>query len=396
MLDIVYVSDTNSMGKMKFKWLKWLIEILIPEAVVRQAFTPNEVYKTKPLKFGDKEEYPEYNVVYDATNVEGELKEGYDGENTLWESMSSNPDAIICDDLTRANPGCSQKIYDRSIIFYEALRRGIQTHVIAPDITMSYAGEIQTPEFGKGLDQIMRMESGKLSGIVNGIDTDLLDPETDTHIPYHFSVDDLSGKAKDKAALQERLGLPVREDVPVIGMVSRLTDQKGFDLVVNELHNILQHDVQIVLLGTGYSDYENSFSWFAHAYPEKMSANITFNLELAQQIYAGCDIFLMPSAFEPCGLSQMMSMRYGTLPVVSEVGGLRDTVEPYNPVTGSGTGFSFGNFSGYWMVQTLEKALDVYENHAEAWKQLQHNAMTRDFSWDTASLAYVDLYKQLV
>ena len=263
-------------------------------------------------------------------------------------------------------------------------------------VSPSYAGEIQTPEFGKGLDQIMRMESGKLSGIVNGIDTDLLDPETDAHIPYHFSVDDLSGKAKDKAALQERVGLPVREDVPLIGIVSRLTDQKGFDLVVNELHNILQHDVQIVLLGTGYSDYENSFSWFGHAYPEKMSANITFNLELAQQIYAGCDIFLMPSAFEPCGLSQMMSMRYGTLPVVSEVGGLRDTVEPYNPVTGSGTGFSFGNFSGYWMVQTLEKALDVYENNADAWKQLQHNAMTRDFSWDTASLAYVDLYKQLV
>ena len=143
MLDIVYVSDTNSMGKMKFKWLKWLIETLIPEAVVRQAFTPNEVYKTKPLKFGDKLEYPEYNVVYSDTNVEGTLKEGYDGENTLWESMSSNPDVIICDDLTRTNPGCSQKIYNRSIVFYEALVRGIQTHVIAPDITMSYAGGLE-------------------------------------------------------------------------------------------------------------------------------------------------------------------------------------------------------------------------------------------------------------
>ena len=263
-------------------------------------------------------------------------------------------------------------------------------------VSPSYAEEIKTPEFGKGLDQIMRMESGKLSGIVNGIDTDLLDPETDTHIPYHFSVKDLSGKAKDKAALQERVGLPVRKDVPLIGMVSRLTDQKGFDLVVNELHNILQHDVQVVLLGTGYGDYEHSFSWFGQAYPQKMSANITFNLELAQQIYAGCDIFLMPSAFEPCGLSQMMSMRYGTLPVVSEVGGLRDTVEPYNAVTGEGTGFSFGNFSGYWMVQTLEKALDLYEDDPKAWRKLQDNAMTRDFSWDTASLAYVDLYKQLV
>ena len=233
-------------------------------------------------------------------------------------------------------------------------------------VSPSYAGEIQTPEFGKGLDQIMRMESGKLSGIVNGIDTDLLDPETDTHIPYHFSVDELKKKDKDKAALQERLGLPVREDVPVIGMVSRLTDQKvsiwwstNSTISCNMMFRLffwvlVTATMRILSLGSVMPTQK------------KMSANIT-NLELAQQIYAGCDIFLMPSAFEPCGLSQMMSMRYGTLPVVSEVGGLRDTVEPYNPVTGSGTGFSFGNFSGYWMVQTLEKALDVYENNADAW-----------------------------
>lgn len=143
MIDIVYVSDTNSMGKMKFKWIKWFIESVVPEAQVRQAFTPNEVYMTKPLKFGGKLEYPEYKVVYAETNVEGTLKEGNDGDNALWDIMSSNPDVIICDDLTRANPGCSQKIYDRSIIFYEALRRGIQTHVIAPDITMSYAGGLE-------------------------------------------------------------------------------------------------------------------------------------------------------------------------------------------------------------------------------------------------------------
>lgn len=143
MIDIVYVSDTNSMGKMKFKWIKWFIESVVPEAQVRQAFTPNEVYRTNSLKFGDKLEYPEYKVVYAETNVEGTLKEGQDGDNTLWDTMASNPDVIICDDLTRANPGCSQKIYDRSIIFYEALRRGIQTHVIAPDITMSYAGGLE-------------------------------------------------------------------------------------------------------------------------------------------------------------------------------------------------------------------------------------------------------------
>lgn len=259
-------------------------------------------------------------------------------------------------------------------------------------VSPSYAEEIKTPAFGKGLDQIMRMEAGKLVGIVNGIDTELFDPETDKLIPYHFSANDLTGKKRNKLALQERLGLPVREDVPLIGMVSRLTDQKGFDLVVNELHNILQNDVQIVLLGTGYAAYENAFSWFGQAYPDKVSANITFDLGLAQQIYASSDIFLMPSAFEPCGLSQMMSMRYGTLPIVSEVGGLRDTVQPYNAFDKTGTGFSFGEFSGYWMSKTIEMALEVYYDYPEDWKQLQYNAMTRDFSWDTASEAYVALY----
>ncbi|MGT2736017.1 glycogen synthase GlgA [Streptococcus orisratti] len=262
-------------------------------------------------------------------------------------------------------------------------------------VSPSYAEEIKTPQFGKGLDQIMRMESGKLSGIVNGIDTELLNPETDPYLLAHFSADDLSGKAKDKAALQERVGLPVRDDVPLIGIVSRLTDQKGFDLVVNELNNILQNDLQVVVLGTGYADYENAFAWFGRNYPEKLSANITFDLELAQQIYAACDLFLMPSAFEPCGLSQMMAMRYGTLPLVHEVGGLRDTVIPYNRFDKTGTGFTFNNFSGYWLTTTLAFALDVYYHHKEDWRELQHNAMTKDFSWDTASLAYEHLYKGL-
>ena len=210
------------------------------------------------------------------------------------------------------------------------LKAGILYSDRVTTVSPSYAQEIMTPAFGKGLDQILRMESGKLIGITNGIDTDLYNPETDPHIPEHFSVKDLSGKAKDKRALQERVGLPVRDDVPLIGIVSRLTDQKGFDLVVNELNNILHFDLQVVLLGTGYTEFENSFAWFGSAFPDKMSANITFDIELAQQIYAASDIFLMPSAFEPCGLSQMMAMRYGTLPLVHEVGGLRDTVSPYN------------------------------------------------------------------
>lgn len=262
-------------------------------------------------------------------------------------------------------------------------------------VSPSYAGEIQTPEFGKGLDQLMRMESGKLTGIVNGIDTEVLNPETDPHLVAPFSAADLSGKSANKKSLQERLNLPVRDDVPLIGIVSRLTDQKGFDLVVQELDNLLQQDVQLVVLGTGYKDYEDAFRWFAQVYPEKLSANITFDLGLAQQIYAACDLFLMPSAFEPCGLSQMMAMRYGTIPIVHEIGGLKDTVIPYNSFDKTGTGFGFNHFSGFCMMKTLLFALDAYRHHLEDWKMLQQNAMTRDFSWETASLAYVKLYHSL-
>lgn len=275
------------------------------------------------------------------------------------------------------------------------LKAGILYSDRVTTVSPSYAQEIMTPAFGKGLDQILRMERGKLIGITNGIDTDLYNPETDPHIPEHFSVKDLSGKAKDKRALQERVGLPVRDDVPLIGIVSRLTDQKGFDLVVNELNNILHFDLQVVLLGTGYTEFENSFAWFGSAFPDKMSANITFDIELAQQIYAGSDIFLMPSAFEPCGLSQMMAMRYGTLPLVHEVGGLRDTVSPYNQYEKTGTGFGFQDFSGYWLTRTVEKAVDLYYSNKEDWSMLQKNAMITDFSWDTASKAYEDLYEQL-
>lgn len=262
-------------------------------------------------------------------------------------------------------------------------------------VSPSYAHEIMTPEFGCGLDQILRMESGKFSGIVNGIDTDIYNPETDPLLDYHFNKSDLSGKAQNKAKLQEKLGLPVRPDVPMIGIVSRLTRQKGFDVVVEGLHRMLQEDVQIVLLGTGDPGFEEAFSWFGQVFPDKLSANITFDVKLAQEIYAASDIFLMPSRFEPCGLSQMMAMRYGTLPLVNEVGGLRDTVQPFNPIEGTGTGFSFDNLTSYWLNWALETALDVYYNHPTVWKNLQVQAMECDFSWDTACQSYLDLYHSL-
>ncbi|KXT76361.1 Glycogen synthase, ADP-glucose transglucosylase [Streptococcus sp. DD10] len=263
-------------------------------------------------------------------------------------------------------------------------------------VSPSYAEEIKTSQFGCGLDQVLRMESGKLTGIVNGIDTDLYNPETDKLIPYHFSSKNLDGKSKNKASLQKRLNLPVRKDVPLVGIVSRLTRQKGFDIVVEQLHNLLQEDVQIVLLGTGDSSFEQAFAWFSSAYPEKMSANLLFDVTLAQEIYAASDIFLMPSRFEPCGLSQLMSMRYGTLPLVHEVGGLKDTVLAYNQFDGSGTGFGFNNLNGYWLSETFYKAVSLYKNEKDVWNSLQKQAMSQDFSWDTASKSYEQIYQQLV
>ncbi len=276
------------------------------------------------------------------------------------------------------------------------LKTGILYADQVTTVSPTYAREIQTPAFGKGLDGILRMLSSKLSGLINGIDTTLYDPMTDAHLVAPFNAADLTGKAVNKASLQKRVGLPVDADIPLIGIVSRLTYQKGFDLVIDEMENLLQKDIQIVLLGTGDPKFESDFVQFSQLHPEKIAVNITFNLELAQMIYAGSDLFLMPSAFEPCGLSQMMSMRYGTLPVVHETGGLKDTVLPYNQFDGSGTGFSFANFSGYQLAQTLFYALDIYDNQPNIWRDLQKQAMTTDFSWDIASLNYLTLYQKLL
>lgn len=262
-------------------------------------------------------------------------------------------------------------------------------------VSPSYASEIQTPAFGVGLDPILRMEKGKLSGIVNGIDYDLNNPETDPLLTHHFSIDDLSGKWANKKELQTQAQLPIREDVPLIGVVSRLTHQKGFQLVLDELENLLQFDVQFVLLGTGDPHFESAFSAIAQRYPEKCRVWITFDIRLAQKVYAASDIFLMPSAFEPCGLSQMIAMRYGTLPVVHEIGGLKDTVEPFNPITGEGTGFGFETFHSYQLMEAIKKALELYTNAPFAWEKLQKNAMNRDFSWESSSERYLDLYRRI-
>lgn len=263
-------------------------------------------------------------------------------------------------------------------------------------VSPTYAQEIMTPAFGEGLDGAIRHNSWKLRGIINGIDYDLNNPENDPLIPHHFSIDDLAGKVENKLALQRRVGLEENPDIPIIGLVSRLTDQKGFQLIEEKLNDLLQRDVQIVLLGTGESQFENSFRYFENVYHDKMRAMIMFDLELAQLIYAGSDMFLMPSAFEPCGLSQMMAMRYGTLPIVHETGGLVDTVTPYNEFTGQGTGFSFNSFDSSTMLKVIDYALDVYHNKPKEWDKLVHNAMAADFSWEGPAKDYIALYQELV
>lgn len=259
-------------------------------------------------------------------------------------------------------------------------------------VSPTYAGEIQTPEFGEGLDGVLRERSYALQGILNGIDVAAFDPATDKRIAANYTVDDRSGKAVCKAKLQEELGLEVRDDRPLMVMVTRLTRQKGMDLVMYALDRILSGGVQVAVLGTGDRDYEDGLRYFQDKYPGTMAARIEFDPALSQRMYAAADMFLMPSKFEPCGLSQIIAMRYGTLPIVRETGGLKDTVIPYNEFTGEGTGFSFSNFNGDEMGDAVFRAARLFWDNREAWDQLVTQAMSQDFSWTRSADKYLDLY----
>ncbi len=259
-------------------------------------------------------------------------------------------------------------------------------------VSPTYAAEIQTPEFGEGLDGVLRERSYALQGILNGIDVAGFDPATDKRIAANYTVEDRSGKAVCKAKLQEELGLEVRDDRPLMVMVTRLTRQKGMDLVMYALDRILAGGVQVAVLGTGDRDYEDGLRYFQDKYPGTMAARIEFDPALSQRMYAAADMFLMPSKFEPCGLSQIIAMRYGTLPIVRETGGLKDTVIPYNEFTGEGTGFSFSNFNGDEMGDAVFRAARLFWDNRDAWNQLVTQAMSQDFSWTRSADKYLDLY----
>lgn len=277
------------------------------------------------------------------------------------------------------------------------MKGGIYYSDLVTTVSPTYAEEIQTEEFGMGLHEDLQKVSGKLVGLLNGIDYDTYDPTEDETIPATFSIHDLSGKTENKAALQKRAGLPVDPEIPLMGVVTRLDEQKGIQLLIDSLDELMTYrEIQIVLLGTGKHYYEDAFNHFTEKYPDKFKGIIDFDVQLAQLIYAGADMFLMPSAFEPCGLSQMNSMRYGTLPVVHEVGGLADTVIPYHHVTSEGTGFSFYDFDAYTMMNTIDHALTIYYDYPDEWQKLIEQAMMENNSWESAAEDYIEEYKRLV
>lgn len=274
------------------------------------------------------------------------------------------------------------------------LKAGIAFSTKVTTVSRAYAEEIQTDFYGENLSGIIRKRSVDLVGILNGIDYEHNDPSSDKRIYTPFDAENLEGKRQNKQMLQKEKGLSVNSDVPLIGLISRLVDQKGLDLVDRMIRELLNMDLQLVVLGTGDKKYEDLFRWAQGSYPGKMSANICYDAVLAQRIYAACDMFLMPSLFEPCGLSQIFSMRYGTVPIVRETGGLRDTVIPYNQYTGMGTGFSFSNYNAHEMKDAVLRAMDVYLQK-EKWNGIVRQCMKQDFSWDHSALEYKDLYERI-
>lgn len=288
-------------------------------------------------------------------------------------------------------------ITDDGLKFYDSInfmKGGIVYSDALTTVSNTYAEEIKTEYYGENLHGIIRQNEYKLSGIVNGIDYDLYNPETDDKIESNFTIDNIKDKSMNKEALQRMYGLPVNKEIPLIAMVTRMVKMKGMDLVRHIFNEMIQEDVQFILLGTGDREYEDAFTYFQRRYPDKVAAGIYFNEKESHMIYAGSDMFLMPSMAEPCGVAQLIALRYGTLPIVRETGGLKDTVIPYNEYSGEGTGFSFRNFNAHELLFTIKRALETYRDK-EKWSNLVKNALESKNDWDKASDEYLSIYKRL-
>lgn len=301
----------------------------------------------------------------------------------------------VLEDLLGLNMGyCTdEKLKLRDGVSF--LKAGIVYADKITTVSETYSKEIQMAYYGEGIDRVLAEKSYKLCGITNGIDYTVNNPLKNTDLVRNYSLRSIGRKVENKLALQRELGLPENPDVPMIAMITRMDKQKGLDLVTCVMEDILKMDIQFVILGKGDRAYEDFFDYYGSAYPGKISAVIGFDSALASRIYAGADMFLMPSMFEPCGLSQIISMAYGTVPVVRETGGLKDTIQPYNEYTGEGNGFSFANFNAHEMLYTLRYALAQYENK-EKWLNIVSNAMKTKIDWKKQSAKYLWLYKELV
>jgi starch synthase len=275
------------------------------------------------------------------------------------------------------------------------LKAGLAYSTVLTTVSKTYAEEIRHDFFGENLQGLISKRSADLYGIVNGIDYERNDPENDERLYKTYSVNNIEGKYENKKRLQEDCGLDVKTDTPLIGIISRLVQQKGFDLIEYMMSELMDLGLQIIVLGTGDRRYEDYFRWAQSRYPGRVSANICYDPVLAQRIYAGSDMFLMPSLFEPCGLSQLFSMRYGTVPIVRETGGLKDTVIPYNMYTGEGTGFTFANYNAHEMKDAAARAIGVYRDR-DKWMKLMKNCMSQDFSWDRSAMQYIQLYNMIL
>lgn len=277
------------------------------------------------------------------------------------------------------------------------LKGGLVYSDIITTVSDTYAKEIQTPEYGEGLDGLLLARSQSLYGILNGLSYEQYNPKTDTYIAKNYGIRDfISGKRENKLAFQREFGLPEDENAFMIGIVSRLTDQKGFDIIAHILERLSEMHIQLVVLGTGDFSYESMFKWYGENHHDKFSANICFSNEIAHKIYAASDAFLMPSKFEPCGLSQIISLKYGTVPIVRETGGLKDTIFPYNEYTNEGNGFSFAPYNAEDLFCVTQYAYNIYHTNKTAWNGIVRRAMKCDYSWGVSAKKYLDLYKNLL
>ena len=283
------------------------------------------------------------------------------------------------------------------MVIVEMMKAAIFYSDIITTVSPTYAREILTPEYGEGLQNILEMRKYDLYGILNGVDYDVINPATDPQIVKNYDLETVfKDKIVNKLALQKEVGLPEDKDVALIGIVTRLTKQKGLDLIINQFSEMCSRKVQILILGAGDQVYEDALKGIAYHHQDTVSLQLKYDFGLSCRIYAGCDMFLMPSLFEPCGLSQMMSLRYGTIPIVRETGGLKDSVEPYDEYADTGTGFSFANYNAHEMMKTIDYALKVYDEDPEAWKGIMTRAMQAKLDWDASADQYLKVFNSLI